>query len=130
MQECLDSLLGQSRPPDAVFIVDNHSTDGTYDHLLGRGLISAVGDSQGIGRTVRSVPVPGHGDRRLDVHYVRLSENSGGAGGFHEGMKQAIEAGFDWLWLMDDDVLVAPDALAVLVEKRTRSRPRETNRFC
>jgi GT2 family glycosyltransferase len=116
LQECLDSLLVQSRPLEAVFIIDNHSTDGTYDHLLGRGLISAVADSQKMARTVRSVPL--HADGQLDVHYIRLPENSGGAGGFHEGMKLAIEAGFDWLWLMDDDVLVAPDALGVLVEKK------------
>jgi len=118
LQECLDSLFAQSRPLDAVFIVDNHSPDGTYDHLLARGLISPAGDSQAIVRTARSVLLPGRADRQLDIHYTRLAENSGGAGGFHEGMKQAVEAGFDWLWLMDDDVLVSPDALAALVERK------------
>ena len=29
--QCLDSLRGQSRPLDAIYILDNHSTDGTYD---------------------------------------------------------------------------------------------------
>jgi GT2 family glycosyltransferase len=54
----------------------------------------------------------------VDVHYVRLAENTGGAGGFHEGMKRALDAGFDWLWLMDDDAMLAPDALAALVKSK------------
>jgi len=32
-----------------------------------------------------------------------MHENTGGAGGFHEGVKRAYEKGYDWLWLMDDD---------------------------
>lgn len=117
MQECLDSLLAQSRLPEAIVVVDNHSTDGTRDHLLTRELIHPDGDSHW---TVRSVPAPEQTGRKIDVHYVRLKENSGGAGGFHEGMKRALEAGFDWMWLMDDDVLACPDALAALVRRKDR----------
>ncbi len=40
-----------------------------------------------------------------------MSSNTGGAGGFHEGMKQAYSAGFDWLWIMDDDAEPYDDAL-------------------
>lgn len=117
LQECLDSLLAQSRLPEAIVVVDNHSTDGTRDHLLARELIRPDADSHW---TVRSVPAPEQTGRKIDVHYVRLEENSGGAGGFHEGMKRALEAGFDWMWLMDDDVLACPDALAALVRRKDR----------
>ncbi len=117
LQECLDSLLAQSRLPEAIVIVDNHSTDGTHDHLLTRELIHPDADAHW---TVRSVPASKQTGRQIDVHYVRLKENSGGAGGFHEGMKRALEAGFDWMWLMDDDVLACPDALAVLVHQKDR----------
>jgi rhamnopyranosyl-N-acetylglucosaminyl-diphospho-decaprenol beta-1,3/1,4-galactofuranosyltransferase len=34
------------------------------------------------------------GDR---VSYVRLRENTGSAGGFHEGMKWAWESDYDWI---------------------------------
>jgi GT2 family glycosyltransferase len=118
LKECLDSLFALSRPLDAVYVIDNRSTDGTYEHLVDRGLIRPEADSRGTIRTVRSVPIPGRHDVQIDVHYVRLPMNSGGAGGFHEGVTQAMAGGFDWLWLMDDDVLVAPDALAVLLEKK------------
>jgi len=117
--ECLDSLLGQSYPLDAIYIVDNHSTDGSYDFLLSRKLISPLpsSDSQ-VAETVRPVPLPGLPDRRLEVHYLKMPENTGCAGGFHEGLKRAAEAGFHWLWLMDDDLRTAPDALEVLVQKK------------
>jgi GT2 family glycosyltransferase len=58
-----------------------------------------------------------------------MPENTGGAGGFHEGMKRAAAAGFDWLWLMDDDLLTAPEALAVLVQKAQALRRRREESF-
>lgn len=74
----LDGLAAQTRPPDAVFVIDNASHDHTQEVL-----------------------------RRddLPLHVTRLDDNTGGAGGFHEGLRQAHAAGYDRLWLMDDDVL-------------------------
>lgn len=117
--QCLDSLLRQTYSLDALYVIDNHSADGTCDSLLARGLIAPAECRDGVAvETTRRVPVAGFPDRRLDVHYVRMPENTGGAGGFHEGMKRAAAAGFDWLWLMDDDLLTAPDALETLVRKK------------
>jgi len=45
-----------------------------------------------------------HDGNPLRVYYVRMPQNTGGAGGFHEGMKRAYEKGYDWIWVMDDDV--------------------------
>ncbi len=42
---------------------------------------------------------------------IRTDENLGGAGGFHRGVKAAYDQGFDRIWLMDDDVVPAPDCL-------------------
>jgi rhamnopyranosyl-N-acetylglucosaminyl-diphospho-decaprenol beta-1,3/1,4-galactofuranosyltransferase len=121
--QCLDSLLGQSHPLDALYIVDNHSADGTYDSLLGRNLIGPIERPEGGPvETTRAVPAPGFPGRHLEIHYIRMPENTGGAGGFQEGMKRATEAGFDWLWLMDDDLLTAPGALEVLVRKKNALR--------
>jgi Predicted glycosyltransferases len=80
LTECLDVLLAQTRPVDKIIVIDNASTDGTPESLEERGYLS---------------------NPLLD--YVRLSENTGGAGGFYEGVKRGYEAGYDWLWLMDDD---------------------------
>jgi len=88
LRECLAALRGQSRPPDAILVADNASTDGT------RALLRA----EFPGATV-----------------LGMSGNVGGAGGFHAGMKWAYGQGYDWLWVMDDDARPAPDCLARLL---------------
>ena len=45
------------------------------------------------------------------VTWVPMEENLGGSGGFSQGVKRAFDAGYDWIWLMDDDVRLVPDAL-------------------
>jgi rhamnopyranosyl-N-acetylglucosaminyl-diphospho-decaprenol beta-1,3/1,4-galactofuranosyltransferase len=119
LAQCLESLLGQSHPLDAIFIIDNHSSDGTYEFLRDKGLAGAPeGEPSDSGEIAGIVARPAVSTRPIQVRYVRLAENTGGAGGFHEGMKRATEAGFDWIWLMDDDLAAASDALEGLVRKK------------
>lgn len=86
LRELLASIVRLDPAPAGVVVVDNASTDGTADLLGGTEL-----------------PVP------LVIH--RLPANIGGSGGFAAGMARALEEGADWLWLMDDDVVVLPYAL-------------------
>jgi rhamnopyranosyl-N-acetylglucosaminyl-diphospho-decaprenol beta-1,3/1,4-galactofuranosyltransferase len=88
LTRCLDGLAAQTQRPDAVFVVDNASGDDTAAVLAART------------------------DLPLRVH--RSPVNEGGAGGFCRGVALAYQAGFDRIWLMDDDVVAAPDCLAVL----------------
>lgn len=85
----LAALSAQTHRPDAVFVIDNASTDHT------RAVLEAHTD--------------------LPVRVTHNQENTGGAGGFHLGMRLAHEAGFDRIWLMDDDVVPAPECLAVMM---------------
>jgi len=48
------------------------------------------------------------------IDYTRLPSNTGGAGGFHEGVKRAMELGADWIWIMDDDAEPYADALELM----------------
>lgn len=91
LQECIDSIRIQSRRPDEILVVNNGSIDGTKEWL----------ESQ-------------------DVLKVIHQENLGGAGGFHNGMKYAIQSGADFVWIMDDDVIVKPDALHKLINAAHR----------
>lgn len=51
-----------------------------------------------------------------DVQLVAKAENTGGAGGFNTGMRTALaHEGTSYLWLLDNDAVVEPDALIHLV---------------
>ncbi len=47
-----------------------------------------------------------------------MPKNTGGAGGFAAGLAFALDAGADLVWLMDDDTVPAPAALAALLDAR------------
>ncbi|HEX5088554.1 MAG TPA: glycosyltransferase family 2 protein [Nocardioides sp.] len=85
----LAGLAALERQPDAVIVVDNASTDHTSTVLDG------VTD--------------------LPLQVIRPQENLGGAGGFNRGVQAAYDQGFDRIWLMDDDVVPAPNSLDVLL---------------
>ena len=85
----LDGLAAQTRRPDAVIVVDNASTDHTRDVLEARS--------------------------DLPLHVTWSEENLGGAGGFHLGVRAAYDGGWDRVWLVDDDVVPAPDCLQRLM---------------
>lgn len=92
LMQVLDALDRQTLKPDLVFVVDNASTDDT------QALVQA-----------RAAEMP-------CLRYVRLPENVGGAGGFHEGMKVAYASGANYLWISDDDAYPQPDAVERLLD--------------
>lgn len=83
LQHTLAATLAQ--PFSAIIVVDNASTDGTRAWLAGQH------------------------DPRL--HLILSEQNSGGAGGFAQGMIAALNYDPDWLVCYDDDAYPAPDAL-------------------
>ncbi len=88
LRQCLTALRAQTHPPSRTLVVDNASTDGTLDLVR---------------------------NEFPEVELLALPENVGGAGGFHEGLKAAHGGGEEWAWLMDDDTIPTPDALANLL---------------
>ena len=51
--------------------------------------------------------------RRFErVEVRRLPENLGPAGGYAEALTAFLDTGFEWAWVMDDDCVPVPDALA------------------
>ena len=112
--ECLEGILRQSRLPNAIHIIDNASSDGTPQLLQERGFLDALPPER-IDANWNIIKTMEDG---LTISYTRMVNNTGGAGGFHEGMKQAHHDGHDWIWVMDDDVEPVPEALEVLLEYR------------
>lgn len=89
LDELLQSASTMTTAPDRIVVVDNASTDDTQE-VVARWQAT-------IGPDV------------LVNH--RMETNTGGAGGFSEGTRVALELGAEWVWLMDDDVEILPDAL-------------------
>jgi len=115
--ECLDGLLKQTKKPDAIYIIDNASTDKTSELLLENHFIETQ-VPEALNKTwTTSKVIDG-----ILFNYIRMIDNTGGAGGFHEGMKRAHEDGYDWIWLMDDDVEPKPEALDKLLGYRHISK--------
>ena len=118
LMECLDSLLKQIHPLDAIYIVDNASTDETPQLLRKKGYIKEVLNPTNEpleNENTISMLSEENRNRKVKIHYVRMHENTGGAGGFYEGVKRGYERGYDWLWLMDDDVEPHRECLANLL---------------
>lgn len=49
-----------------------------------------------------------------NIEWIYLQENIGGAGGFYEGIKYALEQDVEYIWMMDDDGYPAEDCLEKL----------------
>lgn len=92
LQDCISGILSQTRAVDKIIIVDNASSDGTSE------VIQEKYESNTI------------------IDYIRLDNNEGSSGGFHEGVKKAYEEGADWIWFLDDDVSPSVDCLEKLLQ--------------
>ena len=91
LKKNLKAIFSQSRLPDDVYLIDNASTDNTNNFIKEY-----------------------YEDKLI---YVRLKENIGGSGGFHEGIKLIHKTkNYDWIWLMDDDAIPSKYALETLLK--------------
>lgn len=91
LMRCIEALRKQNNADMDILIIDNASTDGTQEALA---TMAADGT----------------------VIYRNTGENLGGAGGFNYGMRFAAEAGYDYLWIMDDDCIPDSGALDALLQ--------------
>jgi rhamnopyranosyl-N-acetylglucosaminyl-diphospho-decaprenol beta-1,3/1,4-galactofuranosyltransferase len=101
IEQALAGLRRQTRPPDAIVIVDNGSTDATLNR-----------------------------DFPKDVTVVRNSVNLGTSGAIRIGFAHALKHGFDWTWVFDADSVPEPDALENLLTFFERLPASDRERVC
>lgn len=89
--ECVESCLTLAHAPFEVVVVDNGSADGSGERLRTR--FSA--------------------EPRVSVILTR--ENLGFAGGNNAGIARALDAGADYIWLLNNDTVVEPASLSALL---------------
>ena len=87
---CIQSVLESKYTDYDLYVVDNASSD----------------DSAGAIRDK-------YGDK---VRLIVNSENLGGSGGFNTGLRAAMQEGYEYLYCLDNDVLVDENAMGELVE--------------
>ena len=103
----LESILGLTVAPWRVVVVDNEGSPetarivGEFSDRVRALWGDATDDPDSEGGTCRVV-------------YDPMEENTGGSGGFSEGVRRAYGLGAEWFWVMDDDVAVEPDGLEAL----------------
>lgn len=93
LNRCLAAVTAQTHGFDHILIVDNASTDGTYEMLSEGGWLG-----------------------RPDIEFLALPENIGGAGGFEAGLRKICKKNVNWIWVMDDDAIPHPTALDELLK--------------
>ena len=84
---CIASLRMMSYRNYSVLVIDNGSTDNSVEIL----------------------------SNCSDIDLITLPENIGFTGGCNRGMREAARHKADYVWLLNNDTLVAPDCLAALV---------------
>lgn len=114
-QELLMLLMGSilllEDPIWRVVIVDNENSPKTKE------IVEATNDLAEEQWGLPSADAQGNTKRFV---YLAQEENLGGSGGFSAGTQCAYDLGAEWFWLMDDDVIVEPDALAKLEKWASR----------
>ncbi|WP_018410778.1 glycosyltransferase family 2 protein [Methyloversatilis thermotolerans] len=116
--ECLESLTVLNHRSFCVIVVDNASTDDSVARISGWADQS--------GRTGRftvldegAMATFSHRLGHLDVVLVRAAVNGGYARGNNLGLRLGMQCGAKYLWILNNDTAVHPDALVALEKVAT-----------
>ena len=91
LKVALKCFSSQTEKPTYVIVVNNASTDGTFEFLS-----RWRAEEDGFEKIVLTLPT-----------------NTGGSGGFYEGLLLAQNKSADWIWVSDDDAFPEQDCLLV-----------------
>lgn len=88
LKKSLEKFEEMPKLPKYLLVINNASSDGTKEYLDQWQQIDS-------------------GLKKIVVH---MDSNTGGSGGFYEGLKRSLDLDADWVWVSDDDAYPAKDA--------------------
>jgi GT2 family glycosyltransferase len=89
VEACLGAALSQTRPPDELVVIDNCSSDATLAKV--------------------AEVLAGHSSVRAKV--ITNESNGGTSTAVAQGLRYALEGGYDWCWILDADSHARKDTL-------------------
>ena len=92
---CVESCRQLTWPNFRIVVVENASSDGSEGFLR---------------------------QHLKDVEIIQSGANLGFAGGCNVGIRRALEYGANYVWLLNNDAVAAPEALTALVETMERNQ--------
>lgn len=87
----LESYNKQTLQPKYILVVNNNSTDNTAEYLE---------DWK-------------NDKKSYDKIVLNLDKNTGGSGGFYQGLKESLKLDADWVWVADDDAYPKENAFNI-----------------
>lgn len=144
--ECLESVFKNNYPNFQVILIDNNSSDNSVEHLKSwtEGKLDVFISSENPLRRLSfpplvkpvpyklidaeilataNVPLSSSPEAQpsaenLPLIFIRSEENSGFAAGNNMGIRYALtQNDFAYIWLLNNDTVIAEDALLKIVEK-------------
>jgi GT2 family glycosyltransferase len=85
---CINSAFYSTYNDFDLIVVDNASSDGSVE-------------------SIRQLKHP--------IEIIQLTENIGGAGGFNAGIEYALTRSYEYIVLLDNDVIIDPDAMNSMI---------------
>jgi len=97
LKECLRNVENQTVPAKKIIVVNNASTDGTFQYLC---------------KNKGSNP---------QYNILTCTENIGGAGGFRKGLEASLKEEADCVLLIDDDAMIENSYMEKILAARTKN---------
>lgn len=88
LKDCLKSVFASDYPDFSVVLVDNDSRDGSFEMAK---------------------------EQFSRAYFIKNEKNIGFAAGNNVGIRFSLERGADWVWILNNDTQVEPDALSKMV---------------
>lgn len=114
LMKTLQGVMKQSKNVEGIFIFNNHGNDNTEEKLKKNGFVKK--DEEILPNKLYSTSL-----EKTSIYYYYNDTNLGGAGGFAKGIKMVSELDYNYLWIMDDDVLPEPDCLEIIRKEMVRN---------